>query len=297
MMSNLSFEQLSDLRHGRFGITDVPCPLCGPDRRSPGNQRRKVLRLWCDDPNFITYRCARCEIDGYAHDGSTRAYDPAAMERVWAKARECRRLEDVESLKKSRWLWSCRLPIEGTLAETYIRDCRGYRGRLPPTLGFLPARGDYHPAMIAAFGMARETLPGEIVIDDAAVRDVHLTKLKPDGSGKAGTGDDKITVGTSSLGFPIVLAPVNDGLGLVITEGIEDALSIHEATGLGAWAAGNASRMPALAAVVPDYVECISIFADPDDKGITNAQKLATALQRSDRDVRLIIPSSEGVAA
>jgi hypothetical protein len=296
-MTDLSFEQLRDLSSGRLGVTDAPCPLCGPERRSPANRFRKTLRIWGETASFLTYRCARCEIEGYAHDGSARGADPAAIERARAKAKERQRLEDIESLKKSRWLWSCRLPIRGTLAETYIRDCRGYRGSLPPTLGFLPARGEYHPAMIAAFGMARETLPGEIVIDDAAVRGVHLTKLKPDGSGKAGTDNDKITPGKSSLGSPIVLAPVNDGLGLVVTEGIEDALSIHEATGLGAWAAGTANRMPALAAVVPDYVECISVFGDPDQRGRENAQKLATALQRGDRDVRLIIPSHEGIAA
>ena len=44
-----------------------------------------------------------------------------------------------------------------------------------------------------------------------------------------------------STGAPIVLAPLTDALGLAITEGIEDALSVHEATGLGVWAAGSAS--------------------------------------------------------
>ena len=48
-----------------------------------------------------------------------------------------------------------------------------------------------------------------------------------------------------------MLAPMNDLLGLAITEGVEDALSIHAATGLGAWAAGAASRLPALADAVP----------------------------------------------
>lgn len=37
-----------------------------------------------------------------------------------------------------------------------------------------------------------------------------------------------------SKGAPIVLAPLNDLLGLIVTEGIEDALSAHQATGLGA---------------------------------------------------------------
>ena len=36
-------------------------------------------------------------------------------------------------------------------------------------------------------------------------------------------------------------------MGLGIAEGFEDALSIHQATGLGAWASGGASFMPKLA--------------------------------------------------
>jgi hypothetical protein len=298
-MTDLSFEQLRDLSGGRLGITDAPCPVCGPERHSAVNQRRKVFRVWYDTASFLTYRCARCEVEGYAYDGSAvgQRPDPTAIERAKAKAKERQRIEAADSLRKSGWLWSRRQSIAGSIAETYLRDCRGYRGPLPETLGFLPARGEHGPAMIAAFGMAHEIAPGEIVIDNAAARGVHLTKLKPDGSGKAGVEEEKITVGKTSVGFPIVLAPVNDGLGLVVTEGIEDALSIHEATGLGAWAAGTANRMPVLAPVVPDYVECISIFGDPDLRGRENAQKLATALQRRDRDVRLIIPSHEGIAA
>jgi hypothetical protein len=48
---------------------------------------------------------------------------------------------------------------------------------------------------------------------------------------------------TGVLASPIVLAPPNDLLGSSITEGIEDALTMHEATGLGTWAAGSAARL------------------------------------------------------
>ena len=95
---------------------------------------------------------------------------------------------------------------------------------------------------------------------------MHITRLAPDGLGKAGTDTDKIMVGLSACS-PIVLAPPNDLLGLAITEGIEDALSAHIATGLGAWAAGAASFLPALAAAIPAYVECITILADNDPDG------------------------------
>ena len=64
------------------------------------------------------------------------------------------------------------------------------------------------------------------------MRGVHITRLAADGSGKAGTDRDKFMRGLAR-GSPIVLAPPNDLLGLAITEGIEDALSVYAATGLG----------------------------------------------------------------
>lgn len=82
-----------------------------------------------------------------------------------------------------------------------------------------------------------------------------------------------------------MLAPINDGLGLAITEGIEDALSLHEATGLGSWAAGSASRLPALAERIPSYVETVSIAADDDDVGLENANRLGPADRLADHDL------------
>jgi hypothetical protein len=66
------------------------------------------------------------------------------------------------------------------------------------------------------------------------------------------------------LGSPIVLAPPNDMLGLAICEGVEDALSIHRATGLGAWAAGGATRFPSLANTVPEYIEAVTVVGHDD---------------------------------
>jgi AAA domain len=91
----------------------------------------------------------------------------------------------------------------------YLRDARGYDGVLPHTLRFLPAAGDFPPAMIAAFGIPEEPEPGVLAISANEIRGVHLTRLKPDGSGKAGTERDKIMLGSSS-GWPVVLAPASD---------------------------------------------------------------------------------------
>jgi hypothetical protein len=76
-----------------------------------------------------------------------------------------------------------------------------------------------------------------------------------------------------------VLAPVNDGGGLGIVEGIECGLSILATTGLGVWVAGSASRLPALAECVPDYADCITVFAHTNTDGMTHARELARRLR------------------
>ena len=86
-----------------------------------------------------------------------------------------------------------------------------------------------------------------------------------------------------------MLAPVNDLLGLAITEGIENGLSTYEATGLGAWAAGSASRLPALAAVVDPCVECVTIVTDDDHDGRRHAIALAEQIRARGIEARPII--------
>jgi CHC2 zinc finger/Toprim domain len=194
--------------------------------------------------------------------------------------------ERAVQLRTARWLWSLREPIIGSTAETYAR-ARGYKGPMPETLAFLPASGGYAPALIAAYGTAPEREPGVIGIADNMVLGVHLIKLKSDGSDRL--RDDpkcKITIGQGFVA-PIVLAPANDLLGLVIAEGIEDALNAHEASGLGAWAAGGATRMPALANLVPSYVECVTILVDDNEAGRLNSHKLAGRLRDRHIEVRL----------
>jgi hypothetical protein len=181
-------------------------------------------------------------------------------------------------LEKARWLWQRRRPIEGSLGEVYLR-ARGYGGALPATLGFLPPlKPVHHPALIAAFALANEPEPGLLSIHDDQVGGVHLTLLKPDGIGKAIVEPNKIMVGPSN-GWPIVLAPLNDLLGLIVCEGIETGLSLYEATGCGVWAAGSASRMPALADKVPAYVDCITVAAEGDEAGRKGAFELARRLE------------------
>jgi hypothetical protein len=270
------------------------CPQCS-HKRKKANQKLKCLGVTVDEKG-CKLGCNHCGwTDGAFYRAAERsapaaAIDLAALERAKVEAAERQRIAISDSQTRVKWLWAQRQPIDATV-RTYLQDVRRYTGPLPPTLGFLPATDIYPPAMIAAFGMARETEPGRLMIDDAAVTGIHLTKLKPDGSGKAGIeGEpDKVTIGQGNSS-PIWLAPVNDGLGLVIAEGIEDALSVHQATGLGAWAAGTAGRLPAMADFVPDYVEAVTIMVDADANGEKHSTELAQRLVARGIEVLMVFP-------
>jgi hypothetical protein len=288
MRGELTSYILEQQMGGKTGTLDVPCPLCGPDRRHPLNRRRKVMRIWRHDPGFASYHCVRCGASGYARrDCAVQPVDPVILMRARAEARERERQYAIKQRRKAVWLWRRRRLIIGSIAETYLREVRSYHGRLPATVGFLRARGEHPPAMIAAFGVAEEMEPGVVAINDAAVRGIHITKLKLDGFGKADTQRNKIIIGRC-VGSPIVLAPVNDLLGLAICEGIEDALSTYEATGLGAWAAGAASRLPGLAEVIPEYVESLSILVDEDNAGRQHSTELARRAAAGGIEVRQV---------
>jgi hypothetical protein len=191
----------------------------------------------------------------------------------------------LDNARKASWLWSHREPIsESCPAGLYLRRTRRYHGPIPSTLGYLPPNGEHPPAMIAAFGFYEEPEPG--VIDPPAnVTGVHITRLTPEGR-KEPIGPVKIMVGPMS-GLPVVLAPVNDGLGIAITEGIEDGLSVFEGTGLGVWAAGSAGNMPMIAAALPRYVECATIFAHCNETGLRLAKEAARLIAAMGTEVHL----------
>jgi Toprim domain len=237
----LRLEDLRRLNAGGGEITDVACPNCGPDCRSDVNKRRKVLRIW-DDGSFVTYACARCEITGWAQGkagagtATPRNTSPAAQKK--------------DRIPLVRMLWSMSYPLRGSLAEVYLR----HRGCFidSPSLRFLPARAQHPPTMIARF--EAEPLTG-----------IHLTKLAPDGRGKAGSEVDKITIGPT-LGQAIIVHDNPERGELAVSEGIEDAASIAVATGWPARAAGSAARIPHVIARAGNF-ERVYLAFDDDKAG------------------------------
>ena len=267
-----------------------PCLVCGGDDRFSVNPRKG---LWncrhCGkggDAVALVMHIAGCsfreavvQLTGEAWVATAPRKAPVVKDDAYERRQH----------EKARSLWGQRELLAGTVAERYLRLARGYGGRLPPSLGFLqPSRPEHHPALIAAFTVPRDHLVDpDALLPPVGVEAVHLTFLSPDGSWKAPVDPDKIAVGAHK-GLPLALAPVNDGLGLAICEGIEDALTVHEDTGLGAWAAGGHTFMPALADAVPAYVEAVTVFADPEPEAQRNARALRDALVELGHETLLI---------
>jgi putative DNA primase/helicase len=273
-----------------------PCPRCGGTDRFSINIRKQFFN--CRGFGGGDVIAMVQHLDG--HNDFIKAVETLTNERFDRRASKSsvepaseNGAYEREQHRKAARMWSSRRHISRTPAAHYLRQPRAITCSLPPTLAYLPPlRSDRHPALIAAFGLAEEVEPG-ILREPSHVGAVHLVLLKSDGSGKAYTPEDelqgkrnKLTVGSPS-GLPIIVAPMTDMMGLVIAEGIEDALSAHSATGLGAWAAGSAPMMPALATAVPDLVECVTIYAHTDQSGRDGALGLAEALYRRSIEVRI----------
>jgi hypothetical protein len=248
-----------------------PCPVCGGTDRFGININKQV------------WNCRGCAKGGdviavVQHiEGSTFGVAVETLTGQKTVQNPNRFTRKPKPLKDNtaRWLWSQRKPAApDTPVAKYLRK-RGCTGPIPPALAYLPPHGEHPPAMIAAFGFAIEVEPG-VIIAPPHVTGVHVTKLTLDGD-KADVENVKRTLGPS-MGQPIVLSAVNDLLGLSITEGIEDGLTVLAATALGVWVAGSANRMPALAPVIPHWVECVTIYMHHDAAGRTSATQLAEAL-------------------
>ena len=114
-------------------------------------------------------------------------------------------------------LWEQGVPIEGTIAETYLRS-RGITVQLPSSLRFHDRlkhtpTGCFWPAMIALITHSVTAVPIGL----------HRTFIDDNGAGKAPIEPAKMMLGASSGGV-VRLAETTDTV--MVAEGIETALSV-----------------------------------------------------------------------
>lgn len=127
---------------------------------------------------------------------------------------------------------------------------------------------------------------------DGTLTGAHLTFLKPDGSART---EKKLAEGSKVkvTGAAIRLYPVEPGQPLALTEGIETALAVRQATTWPVWACISADGLAAVR--LPAEAVEVAICADHDAEGLSAAHKLARRLTDEGRKVRLAVPPEQGM--
>lgn len=239
-----------------------PCPVCGGTDRFSINIKKQLwnCRGCAKGGDAITFVMHVDRLDFL--DACRAILRDGPRPQVQSPERPKEEKESNEDKSKlAHYLWSRSLPAAESLVETYLKSRQCWIDS--PNIRFLPGRGEHPHSMISRFG-------------GGPVTAVHLTKLRPDGSGKAKSGKDKIMIGPS-IGQPIVVMDNPEREEIVIAEGIEDAATLTLATGWSAWAAGSAGRIPQTVKAAPKAAR-LYLAVDRDIAG-------DLALKRS-RDIR-----------
>ena len=252
---------LGGIWRGQAG--NAPCPVCQIERR----RDQQGLSLRMEGGRLLAF----CHKSGCTfRDIATAAgLPPGAVMNDAAAQREANKIqaENIvrrENQAKALWDDYTTAPIDGTLAETYLRG-RGITCALPGSLRFQPngwhATGHHLPMMLAR-------------VDGAAGFAVHRTYLRGDAKGKAAVAPAKAMLGQCAGGA--VRLSGADGP-LVVCEGIETGLSLLCGllrTPATVWAALSTSGIRSLH--LPPMPGRLTIAADGDQPGREAAFVLAS---------------------
>jgi hypothetical protein len=251
-----------------------------------GNPPRILWKSWANDPGETVW--PYLGIDRSA----ARPMTAAEADRTRRERERQRKAELEIKLAFCREVWAETVEAIGSPAETYLRG-RGITGALPPTLRFHPAAPWGYPDP----AKTPRTFPAMVAIatgpDGKTAVGLHVTALKPDGSGKAALNNARLMYG-DLIGAVVQLGPFPASGELGVAEGIETALSYRDLTGTPTWAALSTSGLRRFAP--PVGVKRLVIAADSDDakgEGLAAARELAErASRRCDASV---IPAPDGM--
>lgn len=256
-----------------------PGPYHGPNDRS--------LSVSFGSAGFIVYSFAgddwkECRdhvraalgLGGDAHFARPSAED---LEKV-------RQEEEQKAIRQEQFALECwkeALPIDGTIAEIYLRG-RGITCSLPATLRFHPdcrhPSTKRFPAMVAA-------------VEGAQRFAVHRTFVRADGHGKVDIDPPKAMLGKTAGG---AVRLTSSGSRLVVAEGIETSLSLASGLVHGPltiWASLSTSGMKGL--VLPAQPGSLLIATDGEDAGRAAGNILAERAVALGWQVNLL-PAPEG---
>ncbi|HKX78232.1 MAG TPA: CHC2 zinc finger domain-containing protein [Novosphingobium sp.] len=185
--------------------------------------------------------------------------------------------DDSDRIEEARAVWEAARPIQETVAETYLRH-RAIDIALPDALRFTSLRygrsGPEYPVMVAAISDVADQVVG-----------IQRTYLAADGMGKASVPKTKLSLGRVTGGAVRLTPPSRT---LILTEGIEDALSLIQELGRAAWATCGTSNLAKV--VLPIATDDVVIGSDADDAGQLAATTAAQIYAEQGCKARIIRP-------
>ena len=170
-------------------------------------------------------------------------------------------------------IWEKAKQANQTPVTTYLAS-RAINTKIPRTIRFAMLRhpsGNMWPAMVALVQGC-----------DGKPLGIHRTFLTTDGTAKAPVSPAKMMLGSCATGA-VRLAEADDFL--MVAEGIETAMTGHQATGYPTWAALSASGMRNL--LLPDSICTVLILADGDPAGISAAVACGRRWRAEGRQVQI----------
>ena len=254
-----------------------PCPLHGGRSFAirDGEGGRLLVRCWggCDSVAVLTELRRIGLLDSC--DGHERP-------RVYSAPRTENTSTDAARTARALDLWHESRPIEGTIAELYLRSRGISFDEWPTTLRLHPHCP--HPN--------RAPLPALIALVEHVERGavaIHRTFLRLSGQGRTNCDPDKAGLGPVAGGAVRFGVPRKSNW-LVVAEGIETTLSVATACGLSAWAALSEGGIRNL--ILPPEAEKVLIAADHDDSGVGQraARNAAERFLAEGRRVRIAMP-------
>jgi len=257
--------QLGGVWHGASGMCRCPAH----DDRSPSLSVRV-------GHTSLLFKCfAGCETLDVLR--AIRRFSPAALEAVGTGEPVNTDLDDWLH-GRARDLWSNGRPLNGTLAERYLRN-RGI-DIIPPGLRFCSrtplgrgASATFRPALLAA------------VTDDSGLLAVQRTFLDEHARRARDLDNPRRMLARPKAGA-VRLAAATDELG--IAEGIETAISALILLGIPIWAALGNERFPHLA--IPRSVRRLVLLPDNDPAGHLALSRAHEALAGDGRLIETIWP-------
>lgn len=191
---------------------------------------------------------------------------------------------DLNKIALSVWRFAA--PIDGTLAERYLRSRAitpaGIKARFDPKCQF--GSGDakaFAPALIVP------------IEEDAGVVAIHRTFLRPDGLGKAEIEEPKRMLGNPGTGAVRWGGTPLDGV-LRLAEGVEDAASVMNMLepGTFVWPVLGIERYQGIA--IPESVKSIVIYSQHGAEAVRAIRRATPRLTANGRRLLVKKPPHAG---